>query len=221
MVLPSHRHSPAGLQRKPIIRLRVLLDTADPHLVTRPGMVEWDADMHITASTALFGADLSALPPSEEIDPLRSWRGTGVRILKNDEDRLGCSTYKGDLAGGAVLVWRGGCTFLEKLVYARDAGASGVVVVSDDDKVVNPSATPEEIAAVGGLDDVALVLVPSTSGMGLAAVVDGAGVLGYEQVYLSLDLKEDARPDGDPDEHRRGQLLYVNNRPLLNSRLLV
>ena len=44
-----------------------------------------------------------------------------------------------------VLLHRGTCTFIEKLAYAKRAGARGVVVISDMDMAINPSAEAEEL----------------------------------------------------------------------------
>ena len=212
----------AKLLRQPTIRLRTFLDTVDP-LESHTGMVDVDVDIYITAQTAQFGADLSASTRTTLFG-----HKNGVRIRKDSSNQHGCKDYGQQFAGDAILVWRGECTFLEKLIYARNAGASGVIVISDDDELVNPSATVEEIAAAGDLEDVALVLLPHTSGKDLAAMVEGAGVLSYGSVLFSLDHK--ALPSQgwteeeiqDEENHGNGMhILYVNGRPLLNTRLLV
>ncbi|KAL4075930.1 glycoside hydrolase family 47 protein [Scleroderma citrinum] len=214
----------AKLQRQPTVRLRIFLDTIDPLLENRAGMVDMDADIYLTAYTAQFGVDPSA--PSASTATLFG-HSDGMQIRKDDSNRLGCTDYEEDFGGDAVLVWRGECTFLEKLVYARKAGASGVIVISNDDEPVNPSATLEEIAAAGDLDDVVLVLLPHTTGKGLAAMVDGAGVLSYGHVLFSLD-RWTLPPQGWTEEEileeenreNAMHILYVNGRPLLNTRLL-
>jgi len=206
------------LHRQPTIRLRIFLDTADP-LEDRGGL---DMDIHVTAQTALFGADLSGSPASTT---LFGHEG-GVRIRKGESNRIGCKDYEQDFAGDAVLVWRGECTFLEKLIYARNAGASGVIVVSDDDEAVQPSATVKEIAAAGNLEGVALVLLPHSSGKDVAAMVEGAGV-SYGHVLFSLDrwaLPSQGWTEEENDEENREDamhVLYINDRALLNTRLLV
>jgi mannosidase alpha-like ER degradation enhancer 1 len=65
----------------------------------------------------------------------------------------------------ALLVDRGECTFLEKLLNAKEAGASGVIVINDDDARVSPSIDDEEREEVGdAVDDVALVILTKTAG---------------------------------------------------------
>lgn len=207
----------AKFHREPTIRLRIFLDTVDP-LEDGGGL---DMDIYVTAQTAMFGADLSG---SSASTTLFGYEG-GMRIRKDDSNRLGCKDYEQDFTGDALVVWRGECTFLEKLIYARDAGASGVIVVSDDDEAIQPSATVEEIAAAGNLEHVALVLLPHSSGKDLVAMVEGAGVLSYGHVLFSLD-RWALPPQGwaEVDEESRENamhVLYIHGRALLNTRLLV
>ncbi|KAI6151993.1 glycoside hydrolase family 47 protein [Pisolithus tinctorius] len=212
--LRSSSESLARLQRRPTVRLRIFLDTMDPLLVTQVGTVETDTNIYITAQTAQFGAD-----PTRKA--MTFGHEGGVRVRRDESNPLGCREYDQKFGGDAVLVWRGECTFLEKLVQAQKADASGVIVISDDDEAVNPSATAEEIAAAGDLDDVALVLLPLTPGKGLAAMVEGAGVLGYGNVLFSVDFEgvpPATRRDGDVENMH---VLYVNGHPVLNTRLLV
>ncbi|KAF9226475.1 glycoside hydrolase family 47 protein [Gyrodon lividus] len=207
----------------PDVPLRIFLDTIDPMLQAQPGMLEMNAEFHVTAHTASFGANLTPLQEREK--PLRFGHAEGVRIRRDDTNLLGCKPFGQDFAGDTVLLWRGDCTFLDKLVHARDAGASGVIVVSDEDSPVNPSATGEEIAAAGDLDDVALVLLSQTAGKSIAAMVEAAGVFGYSHVLFSID------PEGWSGQAQAGeeglnnglttQVLYINGHPLLNTRLLV
>lgn len=214
----SSAESLARLQRRPDVRLRIFLDTEDPLLVTQDGTVGMDATIFFTAHTAQFGAD----PINLSRKTMKFGHEGGVRIRKEGSNRLGCGEYDQKFGGDAILVWRGECTFLEKLVQARKAGASGVIVISDDDEPVNPSATAEEIEAAGDLEDVALVLLPHTPGKGLAAMVEGAGVLSYGNVLFSVDLEgvpPATRRDGDVEENMH--VLHVNGHPVLNTRLLV
>jgi len=135
---------------------------------------------------------------------------------------LGCKPYETEFDGDVVLIHRGDCTFLEKLVYARDAGASGVVVISDDDVATNPSASLEEIAAAGDIDDVALVLLPHSVGKAVAAMVGAAGTFGYGHVMVAVE------PEAQTGVESVGQMpgeigpvLYINGHPILNTRLML
>lgn len=210
--------------RLPDVRLRIFLDTMDPMLPVRPGMLDLNAGFHITAHTATFGADVTKAGSSKS---LGFGKAEGVRIRRDDRNLLGCRPFDQDFAGDAVLLQRGDCTFLEKLVYARDAGASGVVVVNTNDMPINPSATLEEVATAGGLHDVALVLLPHTAGKNIAAMLDASGVFGYGNVLFSIDPEGwSGQPMAGGDKRdewgdQMPRVLYINGHPLLNTRLLV
>ena len=205
----------------PDVRLRIFLDTMDPMLSTQPGMLDLNAEFYVTAHTATFGADVTKVvhPTS-----LTFGRAEGVRIRKDDENLLGCAPFDQDLAGDAVLVWRGECTFLEKLVYARDAGASGVIVVNTNDVAINPSTTSDEATAAGELQDVALVLLSHAVGKSLVAMLDASGALGYGNVLFSIDPEgrsSQPKAGGGDQKDQTPRVLYINGHPLLNTRLLV
>ncbi|OJA16963.1 hypothetical protein AZE42_00582 [Rhizopogon vesiculosus] len=197
------------------VRLRIFLDTVDPAL----GAASFNGETYIKAYTAQFGGDLAAIGGSST---LRFGRGVGTMVQQDKNNPLGCKPYETEFNGDAVLIHRGDCTFLEKLVYAREAGASGVVVVSDDDAAINPSATPEEIAAAGDIDDVALVLLPHVVGKAVAAMVDAAGKFGYGHVMVAVDPEAQTRVETvDQPPGEIGQILYINGHPLVNTRLML
>ncbi|KAG8218733.1 glycoside hydrolase family 47 protein [Butyriboletus roseoflavus] len=212
------------LKIQPDVRLRIFLDTMDPMLPARPGMLELNAEFHVIAHTATFGADITWVGSPK---PLIFGRAEGVRIRRDDTNLLGCQPFDQDLAGDTVFLWRGGCPFLEKLVFARDAGASGVIVVNTDDTHVNPSATSDEVAAAGELHNVALVLLPHTTGKNIAAMLDASGLFGYGNVLFSIDSEGwtgQRKAGGDKTDDQEGQtprVLYISGHPLLNTRLIV
>lgn len=209
----------------PDVRLRIFLDNMDPMLPARPGMVELNAEFHVTGHTATFGADVTMASGSQS---LIFGRSEGVRIRRDNTNLLGCRPFDQDFAGDAVFLWRGDCTFLEKLVYARDAGASGVIVVNNDDTPINPSASSDEVAAVGELHDVALVLLQHTAGKNIAAMLDASGLFGYGNVLFSIESEgwSSDQPKAGGDKHddqgsHTPHVLYINGHPLLNTRLLL
>lgn len=210
------------IPRIPDVRLRIFLDTMDPMLPARPGMLELNAEFHVTAHTATFGADVTK---AGSLKSLIFGRAEGVRIRRDSTNPLGCQPFDQDFTGDTVFVWRGGCTFLEKLIYARDAGASGVIVVNTEDTPINPSATSDEVAAAGEVDDVALVLLPHRAGKNIAAMLDASGLFGYGNVLFSIDPEGwSGRPKVDKEDDQGVQMphvLYINGHPLLNTRLLV
>ena len=202
------------------VQLRLFLDTIDPALAVQPKTTNFNGVTYIKAYTAQFGGDLA---PPEGISTLRFGSGEGTMVQREKSNPFGCKPFETQFNGDAVLTHRGECTFLEKLVYARRAGASGVIVISDEDVAINPSATPEEIAAAGDIDDVALVLLPHTVGKAVAAMVDAAGTFGYGHVMIAID--PEVRAQIEPVENQMpgeiGQILYINGHPLLNTRLIL
>lgn len=209
------RSFPESLRyRSQVVRLRIFLDTVDP-----AGATALNGETYITAYTAEFGADSTVIGGTST---LRPGHGEGTMIHWDKNNPHGCKPYETEFDGDAVLVHRGDCTFLEKLVYARDAGASGVIVVSDDDAATNPSASPEEIAAAGDIDDIALVLLPHSVGRSVAAMVGAAGTFGYGHVMVAVEPEAQTIVESvgqTPGEI--GQILYINGHPLLNTRLML
>ncbi|KAG1892556.1 glycoside hydrolase family 47 protein [Suillus subluteus] len=211
---------PRPTYRRQDVQLRIFLDTFDPALAAQPGASSFNGETYVMAYTAQFGGDLAALDGS---DALRFGYWEGTEVQRDKSNPLGCKPYEINFDGNAVLVHRGECTFLEKLVYAQDAGASGVIVVSDEDTPINPSASPAEIAAAGDISNVALVLLPYTVGKSITAMVDAAGMFGYGHVMFAVDAEAQAWTEGviDPTPEESGKILYINGYPLLNTRLMI
>ncbi|KAG0709546.1 glycoside hydrolase family 47 protein [Suillus ampliporus] len=209
---------PGPTYRSKDVQLRIFLDTFDPALVAQPGATNFNGETYIKAYTAQFGVDLAALGGS-----FLFGYGEGTEVQRDKSNPLGCKPYETEFDGNAVLVHRGDCTFLEKLVYARHAGASGVIVVSDEDTPINPSASAEEITAAGEIGDVALVLLPHTVGKSVTAMVDAAGMFGYGHVMFTVDSEAQGWTEGAIDHTPGdiGQILYINGHPLLNTRLIL
>ena len=147
------------VQRERQIALRFFLEAVDPILRERFDSIA--PNISVTASTALFGGDLNAQPVEK---PLRFGYDEESRVVQLADDINGCSPINRVYDGDVVLVQRGECTFLEKLIHARNAGASGVVVISDGDLEFNPSADARELESAGDIEDVALVLITKSDG---------------------------------------------------------
>lgn len=49
--------------------------------------------------------------------------------------KYACDPIESDLTGKAVLVWRGECSYIEKASNAQDAGASAVIIVTDEEEL--------------------------------------------------------------------------------------
>jgi len=131
------------------------------------------------------------------------------------------------------LVDRGNCTFLEKLALAKEAGASGVVVISDGEIEINPTAAKEELDEAGDISDVALVVLTRSEGNFIAGMVDVMNTLTSGQVKFIVHADHDDVPEpengGDTnvtdnqnnDRNRVNRVLYLNGHPLLNTRLML
>lgn len=171
----------------------------------------------VTGYTAYFGGDLS---PASDIGyrPLDFLRREGILVRREPSNARGCEPYKLHYPDSVLVVHRGECTFLEKLLHARSASAAGVLVISDDDAVINPTANADEVEAAGDIHDVAIVLLPHKEGHVLVEMMDRAERLGTNKISMVVDY--DPLPTvevhKDPD-----RMLYLNGHPLLNTRLLV
>ncbi|KAI0773849.1 alpha-mannosidase [Fomes fomentarius] len=236
---------PKQARRSPEVSLRLYLDYVDPMLQLQgPGMQDVITEINVVAATAMFGGDPAAPPSSSGQPALRFGHGDGVRVVRVPDNSLGCSPYPEALLDNeAVVVKRGDCTFLEKLVIAQRAGASGVIVLGNEDNHINPSADKAELVAAGlQLDEVAIVVLRKADAELVAQMLDSAERHGLGTIRLVVE------PWGGPaeadkhaaagDDKGKGEaaaedtkksdifkdatrVLYLNNHPLLNTRLLV
>jgi mannosidase alpha-like ER degradation enhancer 1 len=182
----------------------------------------------VLAQTALFGADLtnSTSPDNKLSEGTHSRFGAeeGSQVLYDPDNHLGCARYEHSYAEAntVLLVHRGDCSFLDKLVFAKKAGAVGVIVVSDEDIHINPSSTEDELQQVGDINDVALVILKQSEA---AAVLDMMEIAQSEGLLMvSLDPERwPATPDKVQqvkDSRESGKTLFLNGHPLMNTRLL-
>jgi mannosidase alpha-like ER degradation enhancer 1 len=215
-------------ERHTDVQLRIFIDFLDAgsHI---PSIVEGlVSDAVFTACTGLFAGDPS-VPFPDNGKPLRFGQGEGVGLLRDPENLTGCHAYMQTFTDEAILVHRGGCTFLEKLQRAHEAGASGVVVIINSEEVITPSASLEDLHEVGdSLDDVAVVVLRASDGRHVSAMLDVAEDHHVGRVVLVLEKQErdPASPEQEPTEEGQSRfmgsgVLYINGHALLNTRLLV
>jgi mannosidase alpha-like ER degradation enhancer 1 len=114
-------------------------------------------------------------------------------------------------------------------VKARDASAAGVIVISNADMAINPTASQRELALAGDLTDVGLVLVTNEVGQALENMFV-SDHLQSGRIMLALECTQDG---GSVDDTGQTPLeketeakdlnrnLYINGHPLLNTRLLI
>ncbi|KAI0366405.1 alpha-mannosidase [Pilatotrama ljubarskyi] len=230
-------------QRIPVVELRLYLDHVDPLFQLQElGMQDVITEAIVEAATAMFAGDPAPPSPSSDKPPLRFGHGDGdgVRVVRFPDNPLGCTPFHEKLDGEAVVVARGECTFLEKLVHAQRAGASGVVVLGDEDHHINPSADAQELAAAGPeINDVAIVVLRRADAELVLDMLDAAERHGFGEVKLVVEPwdavpaeAEQAQPTRtretkEGDTAREGKqedvprMLFLNNHPLINTRLLV
>ncbi|KAI9063357.1 glycoside hydrolase family 47 protein [Trametes sanguinea] len=226
--------------RMPEVELRLYLDYVDPLLQLQGlGMHDVITETVVVASTAMFGGD-PTIPRGPEADnpPLRFGHGDGVRVVRFTDNPLGCSPYTEKLDGEAIVVARGECTFLEKLAHAQKAGASGVVVLGNEEQHINPSADAQELAAAGPeIDEVAIVVLRRGDAQLVSDMLDAAERYGLGAVKLVVEpwIDGPAEADKPANDAHQGEkekshgekvevaprVLYLNNHPLLNTRLIV
>lgn len=189
--------------------------------------------------TSTFGADPGLGNQFRQL-PLRFLDGGGSRLVRVHSNPLGCSSYEPGAIPkeSALLVHRGECSFLEKLVFAKNAKVSGVIVINSDDMSINASADNEELDHYGGdLDDTVLIVISRSAGEQLMDLITTADAHGFSDVMVAVEPegqsgitetrqtdrnKKDSEKEGrQRAKDNMGKILYVNGHPLLNTRLLV
>ncbi|KAI0751326.1 alpha-mannosidase [Daedaleopsis nitida] len=226
-------------KRNSEVNLRLYLDYVDPMLQLQgPGSHDVVTETTVVAATALFGGDPTATTSSGH-PALRFGHGEGVRVVRVPSNPLGCVPYSETFPDNeAVAVQRGECTFLEKLVLAQQAGASGVVVLGDEEQHINPSAEKAELdEAEPQINNAAIVVLRIADAALVTQMLDAAEVHGLGTVRLSVEPwhdgpagAENQPPSSDVNKNEQARksaakdptrVLYLNNHPLLNTRLLV
>ena len=216
---PERRHTS--------VQLRIFIDFVDTKSYIPSIAGGLVSDAVFTASTGLFAGD-PTVPHPPDRKALRFGQGEGIGLVRDPENPTGCQEYRQTFTDEAILVRRGTCTFLEKLMRAHEVGASGVVVINDSDLEINPSATEEDLKDIGdSLDDVAVVVLSEWDGRQVSAMLDVAEDRHTGRVVLALDgtQLDTASVEHTPaEEHFRfaeDPVLYINGHPLLNTKLLV
>jgi ER degradation enhancer, mannosidase alpha-like 1 len=213
-------------KRVPVINLRFFV-------WEQVGTTEDSLEVTVPVNTALFGGDPSLSDPDHE--PIRFGHQDGVRLLQDHSNRYGCVSYEQTHLDGVLLVDRGECTFLEKLLNAREAGASGVIVINDDDARISPSIDDEEREEVGdAVDEVALVILTKTAGEAVMDMIKRTQYLGVGQVMFMVDPesrqvgmkkrpRKNYKSSNDMDKLKDDiqKVLYLNGHALVNTRLVV
>ncbi|KAJ7507717.1 alpha mannosidase-like protein [Mycena galericulata] len=208
------------VQRPLDIPLNFFVQSTNPLLNAHTDMSDLLSTMEVSASgyTALFGPELGVVATGDEL-PLRINDQDGLPVHHDGLNAYGCAPYAQSFQDIVILTNRGVCTFLEKLVYAKEAGAAGVLVVSDEDVALNPTADAVDLEAAGDLGDVGLIVLAPETGKLVYEMLASAAERGG-QVMVQLPLALTLAPDLE-DQKAPTKVLYLNGHPLLNTRLLV
>jgi len=187
-------------------------------------------DATITGYTALFGADLTAPDnPKGSLTTASSIRRSeGISVRREASNRYGCVPFEHNYPDSALVVHRGRCTFLEKLLQARAALSSTIIIISDENVEINPTANPEELMAAGDLSNSAIVLLLKKTGEVLEEVLTIGEKLQASPPRISVHMTPGRREESErtPMEKKEQdketiRILHVNGHPLINTRLLV
>jgi mannosidase alpha-like ER degradation enhancer 1 len=209
--------------RTPDVQLRFYVDIADQIFQTGTqdvSRISNDMDVLVTGHTASFGGDLSPASDPKGV-PLRFTRKEGVTVRSEWSNAHGCKPYKLQYPDSVVVVHRGECTFLEKLTHAQSASAAGVLVIGDDDIAINPTANADELEAAGDLHDVAIVVLPNKEGRVLVDMMERVEQQGDTKITMALQSDPWPTVSGPERTKDPDRILYLNEHPLLNTRLLI
>jgi ER degradation enhancer, mannosidase alpha-like 1 len=217
-------------ERRHSVQLRIFMDFVDASSYVPSAAGAPVSEAVFTASTAQFAGDPTAPRPPHR-KALRfglGGEGEGVELIRDPGNPTGCREYTQTFEDEAILVHRGECTFLEKLVRAHGAGASGVVVISDSEMLANPSASAADLQGIGdSLDDVAVVVLRKSDGRQVSAMLDVSEDRHAGRVVLVLENMEydttsvEQEPAQAQGRFSEKSVLYLNGNALHNTRLLV
>ena len=116
---------------------------------------------------------------------------TGTVVLAVDDQGAdtndGCEPLTSDVTGKIVLVHRGLCSFVQKILNVQQAGGIGAIITN-----VPTSATPTDPPFMGGTDTTSSIVIPSLSlaladGQALEAAIPGGATVELKRL-LQTDL---------------------------------
>ncbi|KAF9006459.1 alpha mannosidase-like protein [Cyathus striatus] len=216
-------------KRDPDVELHFFLKDVDPMFQVKLGLHTPEMEEIVVGYAGFFGADLSASKDAKAT-VARISRPAGVIVSREPNNESGCKPYNGQYPDSVMLVYRGDCTFLEKLLQARAAGAAGALVISNDNSALNPTANPDEVTQAGDLSDSGIVVLTKLAGATIVKLLDYAERSPTSQLAVTVNPGHHLdnvvkRPASQEQREERvkdpSRILYINGHPLLNTRLLV
>lgn len=231
---PAHIAQEEIRNRDSELHLRIFTSNVNPLLQVQSSLVDSSIiDVSVVGYSAYFGADLSSSVIPDPTKPAPRVRDSmGVMVRREAGNEYGCDSYDQNYPDSILLVHRGQCTFLEKLLQAKDAQAAGIIIISDEETGINPTANAEELEDAGDLSDVAIILLPKKTGDTFEQMVILSERASSLQIMVALQRFPDDAGNMDsipadneeaPEEQPKdpNRILYINGHPLINTRLLI
>lgn len=91
-----------------------------------------------------------------------------LNMAASDGNEYGCLSYRA--VGSIVVVKRGNCTFAVKMARASEAGALAVLVLSNDEELLVPSAEETELTSLAG--QIPLLLLPKSAALSVETALE-------------------------------------------------
>lgn len=216
-------------RRETEVNFRLFTVDVDPLSEAQTSLLNKEnIDISVLGYSARFGADLSTyvnLDLITEVPKIRS--PLGVFVRRDPENTYGCDPFEQTYPDSMLIVHRGDCTFLEKLLHARDALAAGILIISDEESGINPTANADELIEAGDLSGVAVILLPKKAGQAVEELVLLTEKLHSSQIRIALqephhsDIEQTSPPEREEEPKDPNRILYINGHPLINTRLLI
>lgn len=210
--------------------LRFSKGPSDPALAIGNSNSASEVFLHAVGATAAFGQ--SFIPSNR---PFTTNSGP-IDLLYVNTD--GCQPLAFDQAESVFIVVlnRGGCTFLEKLIHASRAGASGVIVAGhkpssdmDQDGLLRPSAAGEGSEYIKEVEDKGMIYVDWRTGNVLRDIFESsAGAVHVEVLGLDGQVAQEnekaevdagSRLEGAGRASREGRV-GIGEWPIWNLRIV-
>lgn len=175
-----------------------------------------DLDFVTPASTVTVKGAKAAFGPGLDSAPA-NLLPMGLFDISATNNAQACDTVlvpQGLLGNYALIVLRGVCTFVHKMRNAVIAGASTIIVLSDEDDLLMPSADPIEL--VGIAQPIPLVLLPKTESDKLLLALEKSG---GEAMLHSVQRNMDTSPGLDKDDLAKTPVI-INGHFLVNCKLV-
>lgn len=158
-----------------------------------------DGDVMVIANAAkaAFGPDpVQTLPTSASV------------IFLPEDNNQACESFSIDNASEGLVVVaarRGACTFVHKMQLASDAGASALLVLSDEEEMLIPSADKAELSQIS--KPIPLVLLPKSGSDLLKQTIETMG-----KKPIRTEINELVLTD---DEERPNAAVELSNTPVI------